>query len=173
MSTGVIFSARIERGHARHSGRPSVFLPGCAHLAHKRSVERSRSLAYRAGCSHLLCRERNLMALLKGGQNELFADSPKKHNQASTLTVDVRSVAHHAHSNGLHQQADNAIHQEKGRRDHALPRLRSLALPLKLASRAQARVDLQKYLFESGAHHFFVSGAEEPELIDDVDMDSE
>jgi hypothetical protein len=52
-------------------------------------------------------------------------------------------------------------------------RLRSLALPLKLASRAQARVDLQKYLFESGAHHFFVSGAEEPELIDDVDMDSE
>jgi hypothetical protein len=69
MSTGVIFSARIERGHARHSERPSVFLPGCAHLAHKRSVERSRSLAYRAGCSLLLCRERNFMALLKGGQN--------------------------------------------------------------------------------------------------------
>lgn len=32
---------------------------------------------------------------------------------------------------------------------------------------SKARVELQKYLFESKAHHFFVSGAEEPELVDD------
>ena len=30
-----------------------------------------------------------------------------------------------------------------------------------------ARIELQKYLFATKAHHFFVSGAEEPELIDE------
>jgi type I restriction enzyme M protein len=32
---------------------------------------------------------------------------------------------------------------------------------------SQARTDLQKYLLETKAHHFFVSGAEEPELTGD------
>ena len=36
---------------------------------------------------------------------------------------------------------------------------------------ASARVELQKFLMQSKAHHFFVSGAEEPELTDDDNAD--
>ena len=32
-----------------------------------------------------------------------------------------------------------------------------------------ARIELQKYLLATKAHHFFVSGAEEPELTDEDD----
>ena len=51
---------------------PLVFLPGCSPLA---SDARLRARTLLACRSHLLCRARNVVALLRGGRNELFADN--------------------------------------------------------------------------------------------------